>query len=184
MTSPLDRVIHPQERTALFIDGANLYSAAKAINFEMDYRKLLDAFRAHGRLIRANYYTALFEENDFSPIRPLVDWLDYNGFKVITKPARAYMDADGRRRIKGDMDVDIAVDMLEAAAYCDHVFLFSGDSDFLSVVDALQRKGVRVSIISTIRSQPPMMGDDLRRQADHFLDLADLGALIGREPRA
>ncbi len=183
MTSILDDIIHPAERTALFIDGANLYAAAKAIAFDIDYRKLLEVFRSHGRLIRANYYTALLEDQDFSPIRPLVDWLDYNGYSLITKPAREYTDAAGRRRVKGDMDVEIAVDMLEAAGFCDHVFLFSGDGDFVSLVEAIQRKGVRVSVVSTIRTQPPMIADDLRRQADHFLDLVDLGRLVGRPPR-
>ncbi|MGE3141971.1 MAG: NYN domain-containing protein [Hyphomonadaceae bacterium] len=183
MTSVLDRVIHPDERVALFIDGANFYSAAKAIGFEMDYRRLLDAFIPHGRFIRATYYTAILEENDFSPVRPLVDWLDYNGYRLVTKAARDYTDAQGRRRIKGDMDVDIAVDMMEAAAFCDHMFLFSGDSDFVRLIEAVQRKGVRVTVVSTLRSQPPMLGDDLRRQADHFLELADLSALIGRAPR-
>lgn len=181
--SLLDQIIHPTERTMLFIDGANLYSAAKGVGFDIDYRKLLEVFRSHGRLIRASYYTALLEEQDFSPIRPLVDWLDYNGYNLVTKPAHEYTDQNGRRRIKGDMDVEIAVEMLEAASFCDHMFLFSGDGDFVALVAALQRKGVRVSVISTLRSQPPMVADDLRRQADNFIDLIDLGALIGRPPR-
>jgi uncharacterized LabA/DUF88 family protein len=183
MTTLLDHIIHPDERTVLFIDGANLYGAAKALGFDIDYRRLLDAFRAHGRLIRANYYTAILEDADFSPLRPLVDWLDYNGFAVITKPAREYTDAAGRRRIKGDMDIEIAVDMLAAAAYADHLFLFSGDGDFIALVETLQRRGVRVSVVSTFRSQPPMVADDLRRQADNFIDLMDFVQLVGRPPR-
>jgi uncharacterized LabA/DUF88 family protein len=170
-------------RTALFIDGANLYSAAKGLAFDIDYRKLLDEFRKRGRLIRAYYYTALVEDQDFSPIRPLVDWLDYNGYTLVTKPAKEYTDATGRRRFKGDMDVEIAVDMVQLAGNLDHAFLFSGDGDFLPAVDAVQRKGVRVSVISTIKSNPPMVADDLRRAADNFVDLADLSSLIGRPPR-
>jgi uncharacterized LabA/DUF88 family protein len=181
--NPLVRAIHPSERVAVFIDGANLYSAARALAFDMDYRKLLDEFRRHGRLIRASYYTALLEEQDFSPIRPLVDWLDYNGYNVITKPAREYTDAMGRRRIKGNMDIEIAVDMLEAAAFADHLVLFSGDGDFTPLVEALQRKGARVSVVSTIRANPPMIADDLRRQADNYIDLAELSAFVGRPPR-
>lgn len=179
----LDRLIHPNERVALFIDGANLYSAAKALGFDIDYRKLLEEMRKRGRLIRAYYYTALLEDQDFSPIRPLVDWLDYNGYSVVTKPAREYVDAAGRRRIKGDMDVEIAVDVLEAAAFVDHVILFSGDGDFFRLVEAVQRRGMRVTVVSTLRSNPPMVADDLRRQADAFVDLTDLAPLIGRPPR-
>jgi uncharacterized LabA/DUF88 family protein len=183
MANLLDRLIHPSERTALFIDGANLYSAARGVAFDVDYKKLLEEFKKRGRLIRAYYYTALLEDQDFSPIRPLIDWLDYNGYTLVTKPAREYTDSMGRRRVKGDMDVEIAVDMMEAAGFADHVFLFSGDGDFLALVEALQRKGVKVSVISTIRSNPPMASDDLRRQADNFIDLAELAPIIGRPPR-
>jgi uncharacterized LabA/DUF88 family protein len=179
----LDRLIHPDERVVILIDGANLYSAAKALAFDMDYRKLLDEFRQHGRLIRASYYTALVEDQDFSPIRPLVDWLDYNGYSLITKPAKEYTDASGRRRFKGDMDVEIAVDLLQAAEFADHAFLFSGDGDFLPAIEAVQRKGMRVTVVSTIKASPPMASDDVRRAADNFVDLADLAALVGRPPR-
>jgi uncharacterized LabA/DUF88 family protein len=174
---------YPNERLGMFIDGANLYSAARGLDFDIDYRKLLDEFRKRGRLIRANYYTALLENEEYSPIRPLIDWLDYNGFRIITKPAKEYTDESGRRRVKGDMDVEIAVDMMEAAAYLDHILLFSGDGDFRKVVDAVQRRGVRVSVVSTLKSSPPMASDDLRRQADAFIDLVDLGKLVGRERR-
>jgi uncharacterized LabA/DUF88 family protein len=179
----LDRLIHPDERVAIFIDGANLYSAAKGLTFDIDYRKLLDEFRNHGRLVRAYYYTALVEDQDFSPIRPLVDWLDYNGYTLVTKPAKEYADASGRRRFKGDMDVELAVDLLQAASFIDHAFLFSGDGDFLAAIEAVQRKGMRVSVVSTIKSNPPMVSDDIRRAADNFVDLADLATLIGRPPR-
>ncbi len=179
----LDKIIHPDERVAVFIDGANLYSTARGLAFDMDYKKLLEAFKQRGLFIRASYYTALVEDQDFSPIRPLVDWLDYNGYTLVTKPAREFTDATGRRRFKGDMDIEIAIDMMEAAAHADHLFLFSGDGDFAPLVHALRRKGVRISVVSTIRSNPPMAADELRRAADNFLDLADLTALIGRPPR-
>ncbi len=179
----LDRLIHPDERVALFMDGANLYSAAKSLAFDIDYRKLLDEFRKHGRFIRATYYTALVEEQDFSPIRPLVDWLDYNGYSVSTKPAKEYTDTNGRRRFKGDMDVEIVVDMLQAAEHLDHVFLFSGDGDFAAAVEAVKRKGARVTVVSTIKSNPPMASDDIRRAADNFLDMTELMSLVGRPPR-
>lgn len=174
---------YQNERIALFIDGANLYSAAKTIGIEIDYRKLLEEFRKRGRLLRAYYYTALVENDDYSPIRPLVDWLQYNGYNVITKPAREFTDRDGRRRVKGDMDVEITVDMMNLAASLDHIVVFSGDGDLTRVVQAVKDKGVRVSIVSTVKSQPAMISDDLRRAADTFIDLADLAKLIGRPPR-
>ncbi len=172
---------YPTDRIALFIDGANLYSAAKALDFDIDYKKLLDEFRRRGVLIRAYYYTAIVEGDDYSPIRPLVDWLDYNGFTLVTKPAREFTDREGRKRWRGDMDMEIAVDMMElAGAGADHLVLFSGDGDFRPLVAAVQRRGARVTVVSTIRSQPPMASDDLRRQADTFVDLSDLAGIIGR----
>jgi uncharacterized LabA/DUF88 family protein len=174
---------YPNERIALFIDGANFYAAARTLGFDVDYRKLLDEFQKRGRLIRASYYTAILEDVEYSPVRPLADWLDYNGFNVITKPAKEFTDAMGRRRIKGDMDIEIAVDMLELSAHVDHIVLFSGDGDFRRLVEAVQRRGPRVSVVSSIKTSPPMIADELRRQADTFIDLADLIGLIGRPPR-
>ena len=172
---------YPSERLALFIDGANLYSSAKGLGFDIDYKRLLEEFRTRGVLVRAYYYTALVEDQDYSPIRPLVDWLDYNGFTLVTKTAREFTDGQGRKRWRGDMDVDLAVDMLEIADRVDHVVLFSGDGDFRSLVDAIQRRGVRVTVVSTNASQPPMIADGLRRQADVFTDLVELKSKIGRD---
>ena len=175
---------YPTDRLALFIDGSNLYSAAKGLGFDIDYRKLLEEFRKRGVLIRAYYYTALVEDEEYSPIRPLVDWLDYNGYSLVTKAARQYTDAQGRKRWRGDMDVEIAVDMMEmAAGGADHLVLFSGDGDFRALVEAVQRRGARVTVVSTVKSQPPMASDDLRRQADNFVDLSDLSDIIGRPSR-
>ena len=171
---------YPTDKIALFIDGANLYSAARGLNFDIDYKKLLDEFRKRGILIRAYYYTAIVEDQEYSPIRPLVDWLDYNGFSLVTKTAREYTDASGRKRFRGDMDIEIAVDMLEMAEHADHMVLFSGDGDFRRLVEAVQQKGVRVTVVSTVKSQPPMASDDLRRQCDTFVELADLSSIIGR----
>lgn len=179
--NPLERLIHPHDRTALFIDGANLHSTLKTLPFDIDYRKLLEAFQAHGRFVRAYYYTALVEDQDFSPIRPLVDWLDYNGYALVTKTAKEFSDAAGRRRFKGDMDVELAVGLVEAADYLDHAFLFTGDSDLVAAIAALQRKGVRVTVISSTRSNPPMASDEIRRAADTFVELMELAPLIARE---
>jgi uncharacterized LabA/DUF88 family protein len=175
---------YPTDKIALFIDGANLYSAARGLGIDIDYKKLLDEFRKRGVLIRAYYYTALVEDQDYSPIRPLVDWLDYNGFTVVTKPAKEYTDPTGRRRFRGDMDVEIAVDMLAMAEHADHLLLFSGDGDFRRLVEAVQQKGVRVTVVSTVKSQPPMASDDLRRQCDQFVDLSDLASIVGRPRQA
>ena len=171
---------YPQERLGLFIDGANLYSAARTLGFEIDYRRLLTLFSGKGRLIRAFYYTALIEDQEYSPIRPLIDWLDYNGYTMVTKPIKEFTDAYGRRKIKGNMDIELAIDMLEMADKLDHIVLFSGDGDFRRLVEAVQRKGVRVSVVSTIRTQPPMVADELRRQADTFIELQELMAHIHR----
>jgi uncharacterized LabA/DUF88 family protein len=175
---------YPNDRMALFIDGANLYSAAKSLNFDMDYKKLLEEFRKRGILIRAYYYTAIIEDQEYSPLRPLVDWLDYNGFTMVTKAAKRYTDhATGVTRTKGNMDIEIAIDMMEIADKVDHIVLFSGDGDFRRLVEAVQRKGVRVTVVSTVKSQPPMASDELRRQADTFVELQDLANLIGRPAR-
>jgi uncharacterized LabA/DUF88 family protein len=171
---------YPQERLALFIDGANLYAAARALGFDIDYKRLLDLFASKGRLIRAFYYTALIEDQEYSPIRPLVDWLDYNGYTMVTKPTKEFTDASGRRKIKGDMDIELAIDLMEMAQHLDHAILFSGDGDFRRLVEAVQRKGVRVTVVSTIRTQPPMVADELRRQADHFVELQDLAPSVSR----
>lgn len=165
---------------ALFIDGANLYSAARGLGFDIDYKRLLDHFRSKGTLIRAFYYTALLEDQEYSPLRPLIDWLDYNGYSVVTKPAKEFTDATGRRRIKGNMDIELAIDALEIADKLDHIIIFSGDGDFRRLVDALQRKGKRVTVVSTMRSQPPMIADELRRQADQFIDLETMRDIVGR----
>lgn len=172
---------YPNERVALFIDGANLYATAKSLGFDIDYRRLLGMFRSKAQLIRALYYTALAEEQEYSSIRPLIDWLDYNGFTMVTKPTKEFTDATGRRKVKGNMDIELAVDAMRLADTLDHIVIFSGDGDFRSLVAALQQKGKRVSIISTLQTQPPMAADELRRQADQFIDIADLEHLIGRE---
>ena len=177
--------IRDDEKIALFIDGANLYAAARALGFDIDYKKLLEVFRKRGRFIRGLYYTALVEDQEYSPIRPLVDWLDYNGFTMVTKPTKEFTDSSGRRKIKGDMDIELAIDMMEMAPHLDHVILFSGDGDFRRLVEVVQRKGVKVSVVSTVKSSPPMAADELRRQADQFIELQDLASEISRahQPR-
>ncbi|QHO73850.1 NYN domain-containing protein [Bradyrhizobium sp. CCBAU 051011] len=169
-------------RIALFIDGANLYSTAKALGFDIDYRRLLKEFQDRGALLRAFYYTAILEDQEYTSIRPLVDWLDYNGYTVVTKPTKEFIDATGRRKVKGSMSIELTVDAMELADHVDAMFLFSGDGDFRPLLQAVQRRGVHVTVVSTLASQPPMVADELRRQADAFLDLSELKPKLGRDP--
>ena len=171
---------YPDERIALFIDGSNLYAAARALNVEIDYKKLLSSFAGQGRLVRAFYYTALVEDQDYSPIRPLVDWLDYNGYTMVTKPAKEFTDPAGRRKVKGNMDIELAIDMLELSNSIDHAVLFSGDGDFRRLVEAVQRKGVRVTVVSSVKTNPPMIADELRRQSDFFMELKEMTTVVNR----
>jgi uncharacterized LabA/DUF88 family protein len=170
------------EKIALFIDGANLYATAKALGFDVDYKRLLREFQSRGYLLRAFYYTAVIEDQEYSSIRPLIDWLDYNGYRVVTKATKEFVDQTGRRKIKGNMDIELAVDAMELAGKIDHMVLFSGDGDFRSLVQAVQRQGTRVTVVSTIATQPPMIADELRRQCDVFLDIVDLQSKVGRDP--
>jgi uncharacterized LabA/DUF88 family protein len=169
-------------KIALLIDGANLYSTSKALGFDIDYRRLLKEFQSRGTLLRALYYTAVIEDQEYSSIRPLIDWLDYNGYTVVTKATKEFIDASGRRKVRGNMDIELAVDALELAEHVDQIVLFSGDGDFRPLVEALQRRGVRVTVVSTISIQPPMIADELRRQADVFTDLVELKTKVGRDP--
>ena len=167
-------------KTALFIDGNNLYYTAKALGFDIDYKRLLKEFQSRSTLVRAYFYTAIIEDPEVASMRPLIDWLDYNGFTVVTKPAKEFDDGEGRRKFKRNMSVELVVDALEMANHVDNIVLFSGDGDFCALLEAVQRRGVHVTVISSLRSKPPMIADELRRQANTFIDLEDLKAAIGR----
>jgi len=169
------------EKIALFVDGANLYNATKSLGFDIDYKRLLREFESRGRLVRAYYYTAMIEDQEFSTLKPLIDWLDYNGYAVVTKAAKEFLDQAGRRKMKGNMDIELCVDAMELAPHIDHMVLFSGDGDFRSLVEAVQRRGVRVTVVSTVACRPPMLADELRRQCDHFIDLIELKFKIARD---
>jgi uncharacterized LabA/DUF88 family protein len=168
-------------KIGLFIDGPNLYATAKALGFDIDFKRLLKEFQSRGTLLRAFYYTAVNEDQEFTAIRPLIDWLDYNGYTVATKATKEFIDASGRRKVKGNMNIELTVDAMEVAEDIDQMVLFSGDGDFRSLVEAVQRRGVRVTVISTISSHPPMIADELRRQADVFIDLAELRSKVSRD---
>lgn len=172
---------YTHEKIGIFIDGSNLHTSARSLGIDIDYKKLLKKFADMGTLTRACYYTALTDDQEYSPLRPLVDWLDYNGYTMVTKPVKEFTDSMGRRRIKGNMDVEIAIDVIQMADHLDHIVLFSGDGDFRYLIQAVQDKGVRTTVISTARTSPPMIADELRRQADNFIDLADLAPDIARK---
>ena len=169
-------------KIALFVDGTNLHSTARALGFDIDYKRLLREFQSRGTVLRAFYYTAVVEDQEYTAIRPLIDWLGYNGYTVVTKAAKEFIDASGRRKVKGSMDIDLAVDAMEVAGHVDQIVLFSGNGDFCPMVEAVKRRGVSVTVVSTIASQPPMLADELRRKADVFIDLAELQIKIGRDP--
>lgn len=174
---------YPQERLALFIDGANLYATARSLDMEIDYKRLRAFFADQAQLVRAFYYTAILEDQEYSPLRPLIDWLDYNGFTLVTKPVKEFTDEQGRRKIKGNMDIEISVDMMNISEHVNHIVLFSGDGDFRRLIEAVQRRGVRVSVISSNTTHPSMIADELRRQADSFVDLAQMRDKIGRKAK-
>jgi uncharacterized LabA/DUF88 family protein len=169
-------------KMALFVDGPNLYATARTLGFEVDFKRLLNEFESRGTLLRAFYYTTIVEDQEYSATRPLIDWLDYNGYTVVTKATKEYVDASGHRKVKGNLDVELAVDAMELAEHVDQIVLFTGDGNFRSLVEAVQRRGVRVTVVSTISSKPPMIANELRRQADEFTDLVGLRSKIGRDP--
>jgi uncharacterized LabA/DUF88 family protein len=170
-------------KVALFIDGANLYATSKSLGFDIDFKRLLQEYESRGTLVRALYYTSIIEDQEYTAVRPLIDWLDYNGYTVVSKLAKEFDDGEGRRKFKRSMSMELVVDALELSNHIDHIVLFSGDGDFRSVVEAVQRRGVQVTVVSTLS----MIADELRRQADVFTDLVELKTKIGRpaprEPR-
>jgi len=169
---------------ALFIDGVSLHATSRTLGFDIDFKRLLKEFEDCGSLLRAFYYTSMIEDQEYSSIRPLTNWLSYNGYTVVTKAVREFTDASGRRKVKGNMDIELAVDAMALANQIDEIVLFSGDGAFRYLVEALQRRGVRVTVISTISTQPPVIADELRRQADVFTDLAGFRSKLSRAPSA
>ncbi len=173
-------MFYKNERMAVFIDGANLYASAKLLGIEIDFKLLRSEFMQRSRLLRMYYYLSVLEDDEYQSTRPLLDWLGYNGYYVVSKPAKTYLDQFGNRKIKGSMSVELTVDALCLATQIDHAVIFSGDGNFSPLVEGLKKHGVRVSVVSTIRSNPPMTSDELRRAADNFIELEDLRTVIGK----
>lgn len=176
-------IFNKSDKTAVFIDGSNIHASARALGFDIDYQRLLAWFQANTNLVTARYYTAILEGEEYNAVRPLVDWLAYNGYVVVSKAAKKFTDSNGHQRVKGNMDGELSVDILSMAwsRHLDDVVLISGDGDFRYLVNAVQNMGVRVTVISTIRSAPPMIADELRRQADQFVDLSSIRSDIERK---
>lgn len=173
----------PTETTYLLIDGVALHHASRANGISVDFKRLLQWLRERTRLVRAIYFTALVEEDDeVISVKPLVDWLDYNGYMTVTKAARIYSNEDGTRRVKGSMNVEIAMMMAELAGIAEHIVLASGDADLIPAVKYVQQRGSRVSVISTLHSRPPCVSDDLRRQTDDYIDIVSIEKHVARMP--
>lgn len=160
-------------KTAVFIDGANLWATVKALGYSIDFSTFLTAFSNDGSLLRAYYYTATLEDPTGQvTIRPLIDWLEYHGYSVVHKPSKSFTDQQtGLTKIKGNMDIEIAVDAMRMADHVDQIILFTGDGDFSYLVKGLQAKGVFVVVVSSIETIPVMIADELRRACDKFIDL-------------
>ena len=167
------------QKIAIFIDGANVYATVKSLGFEIDYKRLLNEFRSRGLLLRSFYYTAVFEHSERPSLQALLDWLAYNGFTVVTRKAgKEFIDQSGRPKIKSNVNVELAIDAMEIAPRIDQMVLFSGDGDLRSLVQAVQRQGIRVVVVSST----PTAAQELRRQADEFIDINELRDKIGRDP--
>lgn len=175
-------------RVALFIDGSNIYATQRMLRINIDYKKLLHQFSddAGNELVHAYYFTAIRDlpPGEEDPLRPLLDWLEYNGFSMITKVTKEYYNTDTQTtKIKGNMDVEIAVKMMKIAPHVDMIYLFSGDGDFCSLVEAVQDMGKRVVVVSSIKTDIPMCSDDLRRSADVFIDIFEIKDQIRGEDK-
>lgn len=168
------------EKMALFIDGQSLHYTAKALGFDIDFKRLLEDFGWRGFLLRAYYYAQVREDPDANVLRPLLDWLAYNGFVVRQTISKDAHDTADRRKFKRNIGVNLAVDALELAPSIERMFLFAGDSDLATIVRAVQRRGVHVTVVSTMAAKPQVISEELRRSANSFLDLGALRAAISR----
>jgi uncharacterized LabA/DUF88 family protein len=169
-----------QKTTAILVDGSNLHATYEALGLtSVDFKRVLQYFE--GTILHAGYFTALPPKSEVSTLRPMVDYLEYNGWTIYQKEWKEFTDGDGNRKVKGNMDVEISVMAKELAPYVTHMVLFTGDGDFRFLVDAVQRSNrVHVTVVSSIKTRPAMCADILRRQADAFIDLVDLHPHIGR----
>lgn len=171
------------QRIVLMIDGPNFYASIKSLEIDVNYKAVLNKFRLQGHVVDAIYYTAVDESKDHIAIKPTLDWLEFNGFTLRQKPTKSFF-LNGEMKIKGNMDVEIAVDALRLASHVDHLVLFSGDGDFRYLVQAVKEMGVMVTVVSTLGDRENhvqrMCADELRRVANVFIDLKEIRDEISR----
>ena len=175
-------MFYKDERIAVFIDGKSLFACSKGLGFEIDFKLFRKEFARRGKLNKLSYFTTLVDNDEFSSVKPLVDWLTYNGYNTVTKTVKEYVDPSGFRKVKGNTAVEMTIAVLDMVPYVDHIVIVTGDKDFKPLIEAVQQRGTRVSVVSSIRVQPPMLSDDLRRQADNFIELDELRSLIEKVP--
>ena len=168
-------------KIALFIDGANLYATAKTLGFDIDYKRLLKEFQGRGTLLRAFYYTAIIEDQEYSSIRPLIDWLDYNGYTVVTKATKEFIDAselqcDWQLRI----DPDVPAPAPEQAMAVFRIF-----QELLSNVGRhAQASAVRICIEASCETLCIEIADNGRGAARAAFDSPRAYGVLGMRERA
>lgn len=176
---------HQDERLAIFIDGQHLFSASRNLGFDVDYRNFLECFRKKGKVIRAYYYAVHVDNGEYSPLKPLTDWLAYNGYALSMRTTTEHTDSQGRRRIP-HTDLEMLADMFGIADHVDHMVIVTGNGGYCRGVSLIQQRGVRVSVLSSIKTDSPMLSDDLRRTCDQFIELQEIKSeftRVNREPR-
>jgi uncharacterized LabA/DUF88 family protein len=158
-------------RVAVFIDGNNLFHAARFHNIDLDYNKLLRVLLGDGRLLRAFFYTGV--DAGAERQQGFLLWMRRNGFRVVQKELKTFYD--GTR--KANLDVEIAVDMLSLAGRYDTAVLVSGDEDFVYALNAVAYKGCRVEVAGFRSNTAPRLID----VADFFIDLGDIAELVRKD---
>jgi uncharacterized LabA/DUF88 family protein len=185
IVSPKDlikKMFFPGERIAVFVDGANIHATLRQLDFQFDYKLLREFFGDCGELLRSYYYTAMKPDGQNDSVKPLVDFLQLNGWTTITKPFR-YQGEPGEITIKGNLDCEITVDMIRMSEFVDHLVLFSGDGDFRYLIEHLQDRGKRVTVASSRVTKTAVLSNELAKQADNFIELETLKLFAGRETK-
>lgn len=171
-------MFYSNEKFSVFIDSWSLNQASRSIELQIDFKRLRDELVKRGRLQALNYYTVVDEREEDNPLIPLLQWLSYNGYRVHRKLVRGFTNDDGRRVVRGSLDVEIALDMMASAQNVDHIVLFSGNRDYVYAVESVQRLGCRVTLCSTRQAESHICSDELRRAVDSFIELEDLADSI------
>lgn len=167
-------------RISVLVDGSNVHATLRELDFAIDWGKILGGF-APEELHSAHYFTAMLPIDVPNSLKPLVDYLAHNGWHVITKAADTHYKL-GVAKVKGNMDVELACTAMELGKKVTDVILFTGDGDFVFLVEKLQAMGVEVTVVSTCKTQPSMCSGKLRRAANRFIDLFDIQDEVSRNP--